>query len=94
MERYRYRPKRAVHPGEILNEELKARGLKRIDVAKDMNIPQKNFVEYLNGKRDFTEEFCSKLTVILPNIPADSWIRLQKQYETVKQHLHQSLSNK
>jgi len=33
-ERYRYQPDYAVHPGEILEETLEARGMKKRDLAE------------------------------------------------------------
>ena len=87
MERNRYVPRRAVHPGEILNEEIKARGMQKKEVAKALGIPQSNLSEYINGTRNFTPEFCVRLERAIPGIKADDWTKLQSKYDLVKARL-------
>lgn len=87
MERNRYVPRRAVHPGEILNEEIKARGMQKKEVAKALGIPQSNLSEYINGRRNFTPEFCVKLEHTIPGIKADDWAKLQNKYDLVRARL-------
>ncbi len=90
MERNRYVPRRAVHPGEILNEEIKAMGMQKKEVAKALGIPQSNLSEYINGKRTFTPEFCVKLERVIPGIKADDWTKLQNKYDLVKVRLEEA----
>lgn len=79
----RYTPKRAIHPGEILNEELLSRGMQKKTVAKELGIPSSSLSEYLKGKRNFTPEFCVKLERVVGGISANDWMRLQNRYEEV-----------
>lgn len=71
---------RAVHPGEILNEELKERGIKQKDLAAKIGIRPSHLNELIKGKRSFTVEISMALEKEL-GIPYDSWMRLQYSYE-------------
>ena len=71
---------RAVHPGEILDEELKERGIKQKDLAAKIGIRASHLNELIKGKRSFTVEFSMALEKEL-GIPYDSWMRLQYSYE-------------
>lgn len=82
--RNEYTPKRAVHPGEYLNEELKARGIQKKDFAKKLGIHQSNLSGYLKGDRNFTPEFSLKLQNALPSISAEEWMSLQSRYDITK----------
>ena len=62
---------RAVHPGEILIEELKERGIKQKDLAAKIGILPSHLNELIKGKRSEKEL----------GIPYDSWMRLQYGYE-------------
>ena len=71
---------RAVHPGEILNEELKERGIKQKDLAAKTGMLPSHLNELIKGKRSFTVEIAMALEKEL-GIPYDSWMRLQYGYE-------------
>ena len=71
---------RAVHPGEILNEELKERGIKQKDFAAQIGILPSHLNELIKGKRSFTVEVSMAIEKAL-GIPYDSWMRLQYGYE-------------
>ena len=73
-------PHRAIHPGEILWEELKARGISREAFAEQLGMPRSHLNELLRGKRDFTTDFALKLEDTL-HIHADTWTNLQASYE-------------
>lgn len=90
MERNRYIPTRAVHPGEILNEEIKARGMQKKEVAKALGIAPSNLSEYIKGARNFSPEFCVKLERTIPGIKADDWAKLQSKYNLVKARLDEA----
>ncbi|MBQ9254086.1 MAG: HigA family addiction module antidote protein [Bacteroidales bacterium] len=77
---------RAVHPGEILREELKARGIKQKDFAKSIGMIPSNFNTIINGKRNITEKIAERIAEQLQGITVSFWVRVQKNYnETVKQ---------
>ena len=71
---------RTVHPGEILNEELKERGIKQKDLAARIGIQPSHLNELIKGKRSFTVAIAMALENEL-GIPYDSWMRMQYGYE-------------
>lgn len=71
---------RAVHPGEVLNEELKDRGIKQKDFAAKIGIRPSHLNELIKGKRSFTVAFAMILEKEL-GISYDSWMRMQYGYE-------------
>lgn len=73
-------PKTATHPGEVLNDELKARNIKQIDFAIDINMQATMLNEILKGKRPITADIALLLEKTL-DIPADFWLKYQMQYE-------------
>ena len=73
-------PHRAIHPGEILWEELKARGISREAFAEQLGMPRSRLNELLRGKRDFTPAFAVELERAL-DIHAKFWTNLQASYE-------------
>lgn len=71
---------RAVHPGEILSEELKERGIKQKELAERIGIQASHLNEIIKGKRSFTVAIAMALEKEL-DIPYDSWMRMQYGYE-------------
>lgn len=77
-------PARATHPGEILREELRERGLRQEEFARKIDMDPFVFDDFINGRRDFDEEFAKKLENHL-GIPYTIWMNLQNGYnEDVK----------
>ena len=77
-------PVRATHPGEILREELRERGIGQEEFARKIDMETFVFDDFINGRRDFSEEFAKKLEVHL-GIPYTIWMNLQNGYnEDVK----------
>jgi HTH-type transcriptional regulator/antitoxin HigA len=73
-------PYEATHPGEILKDELDARGIKQKDFALEMDVKPSFLNEILNKKRPITADLAIVLEKIL-GIAADYWMRFQSQYE-------------
>lgn len=73
-------PFKATHPGEILREELKERGIKQKDFANAIGVQASHLNEFIKGKRDLNNEFALKLEKHL-GIPFEMWANLQKNYE-------------
>ena len=71
---------RAVHPGEVLNDELKERGIKQKDFAAKIGILPSHLNELIKGKRSFTVTIAMALETEL-DIPYDFWMRMQYGYE-------------
>ena len=69
-------PFRAVHPGEVLWEEMKERRISKTALAEQLGMPRAMLSDLLKGKRDFTPDFAVKLPELL-GIDAESWRNLQ-----------------
>lgn len=70
----------AVPPGDILNSELKERGIKLKSFASRIGMLPNLFKELIIGKIAITSEIASKIEAEL-GIPASSWLRMQNNYE-------------
>lgn len=68
-----------VHPGEILKEELKERGLTQKAFAEQIGMRPSHLNELLKGKISVTIAIADKLQQAL-GIDSQSWINLQTQY--------------
>ncbi len=71
---------KASHPGEIIKEEVKARGIKQQDLAKQMGVAKTVVSEIINGKRNLTPTLSLSLEKVL-GISAEFWMHFQMQYE-------------
>ena len=69
-----------VHPGEILSEELKARGISQKVFAKEIGIQASHLSALIHGSRSFTPAVAGKIASGLDGVPAETWLRLQKDY--------------
>ncbi|MEM6813326.1 MAG: HigA family addiction module antitoxin [Bacteroidota bacterium] len=76
-------PGSAMHPGRLLKEELDAREMKQIDLAKELGIAKNVMSEIINGKRNFTPELAVRLEDAL-GIKAEFWMKYQMAYEIDK----------
>ena len=72
-------PFRAVHPAEIIKDELKARSMTQKELAERMGMQAPNVTRLLKGE-NITVSIAQKLEDAL-GIPADFWMRLQTQYD-------------
>jgi len=69
-----------LHPGDILMDELNARGLKKMAFARQLQISNSRFSDIIHGKKGMTEEVARKLERLL-SIPADDWMKAQANYD-------------
>lgn len=76
-------PSMLIHPGEMLKDEIEARGITQKDLAKRMGVSYTVFNEILNGKRPITTEYALLLEAAL-GIDAGMWLRLQADYNMQK----------
>lgn len=76
-----------VHPGEIIKEELEARGISQRQIANQIGFSYSQFNEVLNGKRALTSELALLLEASL-DIEAQPLMKLQLDY-----NLQQTKSN-
>lgn len=76
-------PSMLIHPGEMLKDEIEARGITQKDLSKRMGVSYTVFNEILNGKRPITTEYALLLEAAL-GIDAGMWLRLQADYNMQK----------
>ena len=72
-------PFRAVHPAEIIIDEIKSRSMTQKELAERMGMQAPNVTRLLKGE-NITASIAQKLEDAL-GIPADFWMRLQTQYD-------------
>ena len=77
---------RAVHPGEILRDELDARGLAQVDLAARMGRPVQVVNEILRNKKGISPQTARDLELVL-GVPAHLWMNLQSSYELTRDRL-------
>lgn len=70
----------AIHPGELLLEEIEERELKKTDFAGHLGILPGNLSELFKGKRHINARLAVKLEKVL-GISAEYWMGLQSAYD-------------
>jgi HTH-type transcriptional regulator/antitoxin HigA len=70
-------------PGEILREELEARGWSQLDLAEILGRPAKLVNELVGGRRAITPETAQGLADALGTSP-ELWMNLESQYQLYK----------
>ena len=71
---------RQVHPGEILDEELRELGLSANALAKALDVPTNRITAILNGQRRITADTALRLSRYFGTTP-QLWQNLQNAYE-------------
>lgn len=69
----------AIHPGEMLKDELQARGMSQRKFAGIIGMPYTAFNEIINGKRPITTDTALKIEAAT-GISATIWLGLQTDY--------------
>lgn len=82
-----------IHPGEMLNDELKARKITQVDFAKAIDIERSQLNEYIKGKRDFSVELCLLIAAAL-DMNEKVWLNLKQNYEVNKLKLDKKTQTK
>ncbi|WP_217603471.1 HigA family addiction module antitoxin [Chitinophaga sp. GbtcB8] len=70
----------AIHPGEVLRDEIEARGLIKKEFAAKIELLPQHLSELFAGKRHFTAVLAIKLEEVL-DIDAEFWLQLQNEYD-------------
>jgi antitoxin HigA-1 len=70
----------AIHPGEILAEELAAAGLSAAELARLVDVPANRVSQILAGRRAVTADTALRLGRYF-GTSAELWLNLQKMYE-------------
>lgn len=73
-------PSEPIHPGEILKDELDARGISQRKFAGLIGMPYTAFNEIINGKRPITTDTALKIEAAT-GIAANLWRGLQADYD-------------
>src|SRR5258708_20392551 len=69
-----------LHPGEVLQDELEARDIKKSLFAEQLGMKAGHFSELLHGKRHVSAATALKLEKLL-GISAEYWMREQGYYD-------------
>ncbi|HEX9510338.1 MAG TPA: HigA family addiction module antitoxin [Puia sp.] len=69
-----------LHPGEVLQDELEARDIKKSLFAEQLGMKAGHFSELLHGKRHVSAATALKLEKLL-GISAEYWMRVQVYYD-------------
>ena len=72
-----------IHPGEMIKDEITARGITQKELAQKMGVSYTVFNEILNGKRPVTTEYALLLEAAL-GTDANIWLGLQADYNMQK----------
>ena len=70
----------AIHPGEILGEELEAAGLSAAELARLVEVPANRVSQIVAGRRAVTADTALRLGRYF-GTSAELWLNLQKMYE-------------
>ena len=68
-----------IHPGEMIKDEIAARGITQKELAKQMGVSYTVFNEILNGKRPVTTDFALMMEAAL-GINPELLINMQTRY--------------
>ncbi|HST05114.1 MAG TPA: HigA family addiction module antitoxin [Chloroflexia bacterium] len=70
----------AIHPGEILADELNEVGISAAALARALHVPTNRITEILNGQRSITADTALRLGRWLGTGP-QLWLNLQTTYD-------------
>ena len=70
----------AIHPGEILADELAELGMSAAELARILHVPPNRITQILNGKRAITADTALRLGQWLGTGP-ELWLNLQQNYD-------------
>lgn len=86
MNKKDFTPFVATHPGEMIKDELKERGMTQKQLADETGIKTSVLSETINGKRSVSLNVAVALEKAL-DIPADVWMNMQTQYDLDKANI-------
>jgi addiction module HigA family antidote len=85
-------PQKRLHPGNVISDEIEARGLKKIAFAKMIGLSPSQLSELLKGNRHVSEDLALRLEKAL-DIDAEFWMRVQVKYNLDKKRLEYAQNN-
>ncbi len=72
--------KRAVHPGEILRDELAELGVSQSEFARQLNVPPNRISQIVAGKRSVTGDTALRFGHWF-GVEPQFWLNLQAQFD-------------
>ena len=72
--------KRAVHPGEILRDELAELGVSQSEFARQLNVPPNRISQIIAGKRSVTGDTALRFGHWF-GVEPQFWLNLQAQFD-------------
>ena len=72
--------KRAVHPGEILRDELEELGVSQSEFARQINVPPNRISQIITGKRSVTGDTALRFGHWF-GVEPQFWLNLQAQFD-------------
>ena len=75
-------PKRAVHPGRILKDELMELGVTPTEFARTIQVPPNRVSQIINGKRSITGDTALRFGHWF-NVEPQFWLNLQSHFDLV-----------
>ncbi len=76
----------AIHPGEILGEELEEIGITATELARQIKVPQNRISQIIQGKRAITGDTALRLGHWF-GTSGQFWLNLQSAYELRLAHV-------
>jgi addiction module HigA family antidote len=73
-------PRPAIHPGEILQDELQEIGISSAELARQLEVPANRISQIVNGRRSVTGDTALRLGHWF-GTSAQFWLNLQTAYE-------------
>jgi addiction module HigA family antidote len=70
----------AIHPGDVLADELEERGISAAELARQIQVPANRISQLLRGKRAMTGDTALRLGHWLGMNP-QFWMNLQSQFD-------------
>ena len=80
------------HPGEVLKDEIEARGITQRQLAESVGLTYSVVNEILNGRRSLTAKTALMFEAAL-DIPADALMYLQMKYNMQITHKDKSVAD-
>ena len=82
----------AIHPGELLEEEMEFVGMSRVELAERMGVSPQAVGDIIEGKRDVTDDIAAGLENVLGS-PAHIWINSQERYDFTRAQSKEALED-
>jgi HTH-type transcriptional regulator/antitoxin HigA len=73
-------PAIAIPPGETLRDELHARDISQVELARRINRPQGTISQIISGKKAITAETAIQLESVFEGVSALFWLNLESRY--------------